>query len=320
MHIDLNNCALYRGVTQCLPGGDGLPRLSRMSAKLAELYNYNEAAAIRAACATGVRLLFETDATMLELRLRSLRMAREVHGCDIEVAGEPMLTLLLDENDDNACLQLQLPGKGMRRVTIYLPHLRELQLESLRLNDGASFKTIKENRARLLLSGDSILQGMTTSSPAKAYGTVLANALNMDYLNIAVGGAVMNGAVARAAAELDWDLALLAFGVNDCSQQIGLHREKKEAEASLQALCAGGRQVLLFTPLPWPGEGDKNLQEYIDCQIEVAERFPGVMILQGYEALSIAQENFIDSCHPNDLGNRKIAEYLIAKLKPLFGS
>ncbi|NLZ60113.1 MAG: SGNH/GDSL hydrolase family protein [Lentisphaerae bacterium] len=315
MQIDLNNCALYRGLSQCQAGSDGLPRLSRMSAKLAQLYDYSEAAAIRAACASGVRLLFETDAASLELAWRNLRLAREVDACDIEVAGESMLTVEPEELDGLSRLSLPLPGKGRRQVTIYLPHLLELQLEYLRLEAATQFKTVEEKRPRLLLSGDSILQGMTTSSPAKAYGTALARALNMDYLNIAVGGALMNGAVARAAAELDWDMALLAFGVNDCSQQIGLQREKEETEASLQALCSPGRKVLLFTPLPWPGEGDKNLQEYIDCQLEVASRFPEVTVLQGYHALGIEQENFIDSCHPNDLGNQRIAEYLAAKVK-----
>jgi lysophospholipase L1-like esterase len=317
MQIDLTDCSLYRGVSQCLPEQGGLLELSRMSDKLNELYSYSEAAIIRACCTTGVRLVFETDSTWLQLRWRTLRMARDVHGCDLEVDGFPVFACQPENSGQERQIRAELPGKGRRKVTLYLPHLCELRLLSLELANHASFGTVAEKRRRLLLTGDSILQGMTTTSPAQAYGTALAHAFDLDYLNIAVGGAVMNGAVAEAAAELPWDIALVAFGVNDCNLGVGLEKEARETEATLRALTSTGRKVILFTPLPWPGRGDKDLDSYIACQKNVAAKFPGVIVLDGYDAVSIDQENFIDSCHPNDLGNHRIAEFLIRNLSCL---
>ena len=315
MQIDLTDCSLYRGVSQCLPEQGGLLLLSRMSDKLRELYSYDEATVFRACCATGVRLVFETDSAWLKLRWRTLRsMARGILGCDIEVDGFPMLACQPENSGQERQIHAELPGKGLRKITLYLPHLCELRLLSLELANHASFCTVAENRRRLLLTGDSILQGRITTSPVQAYGTALAHAFNLDYLNIAVGGAVMNGAVAAAAAELPWDVALVAFGVNDCSQGVGLETSARETETTLRALTSTGRKVVLFTPLPWPGRGDKDLESYIACQKNVAEKFPGVIVLDGYDAVSIDQENFIDSCHPNDLGNRRIAEFLIRNL------
>ncbi len=319
MQIDLTaDAGLYRGVTQCLPEAGGVLELSRMSMRLKELYSASEAANIRACCATGVRLLFETDSPCLRLCWRPLRFAREVHTCDVEVEGYPVLTALAPEKVGGNCrVQVDLPGQGVRRVTVYLPHLRELRLLSLELADQAVFRTVAETRPRLLLLGDSILQGMTTTSPSKAYATAVARSLNLDYLNLAVGGAVMNGEVAEAAVELPWDMALVAFGVNDCNQQVGLDAETRQTEKTLRALTATGKPAVLFTPLPWPGQGDKNLGEYIACQKKVASQFPGVTVLDGYDAITIDQENFIDTCHPNDLGNSRIAEFLLKTLPRL---
>jgi lysophospholipase L1-like esterase len=315
MQIDLTaETGLYRGVSQCVPEPDGVLDLSRMSARLKALYGYSEAALVRACCATGVRLVLETDSPWLRLDWRPLRAAREVQTVDVEVDGHPVLTLSPEAIGGECRIQAGLPGRGLRRVTIYLPHLRELRLQALELAEPARFRTVEETRPRLLIMGDSIAQGMTTSSPTRAYGTAVARAMQMDYLNIAVGGAVMNGNVAEAAAELPWDLALVAFGVNDCNQEVGLEAEARQTERTLQALTATARPVVLFTPLPWPGRGHKNLDAYVDCQKNVAARFPGVTVLNGYDAVGIDQENFIDSCHPNDLGNSRIAEYLISRL------
>jgi len=93
-----------------------------------------------------------------------------------------------------------------------------------------------------------------------------------------------------------------------------LEAEARQTEKTLRALASTGRPVVLFTPLPWPGRGGKNLDDYIACQKRVAANFPRVTVLDGYDAVSIDQENFIDTCHPNDLGNRRIAEFLIRAL------
>lgn len=318
MRINLNkDFRLYRGVSEFLPESDGLLELARMSARLKALYSYSEAAVIRACCATGVRLLFETDSPCLHLCWLPLRAARDVQACDVEVEGYPLRSYEPEADKGECRIQADLPGCGLRRVTVYLPHLRELRVKSLELADNATFQTVAETRRRLLLMGDSIAQGMTTTSPSKAYGTAVARAYDLDYLNVAVGGAVMNAEVAAAVAELPWDMALVAFGVNDCSQAIALASEALETEKTLHALTASGRPVILFTPLPWPGGGDKNLSSYIACQKEVASGFPGVIVLDGYDALGSDAENFIDSCHPNDLGNRRIADYLSKNLPVL---
>ena len=68
MHIDLTaDTGLYRGVSQCLPEPDGVLELSRMSARLKALYSTNDPVKIRASCATGVRLAFETDSPWLRM-------------------------------------------------------------------------------------------------------------------------------------------------------------------------------------------------------------------------------------------------------------
>jgi len=285
-----------------------------MSLQLKRLYSYSDAATIRACCVTGVRLVFETDSPWLQLCWRPLRAARDVQACDVEVEGFSIMTCQPATADGECRFRADLPGHGIRRITVYLPHLCELRVLSLELADHAIFRNIAETRRRLLVMGDSIAQGMTTTSPAKAYGSAVARAFNLDYLNIAVGGAVMNGTVAEAAVKLPWDLALVAFGVNDCNLEVGLKTEAQQTETTLRALTSTGRPVVLFTPLPWPGRGDKDLDGYIACQKEVAAGFPGVTVLDGYAAVCIDQENFIDSCHPNDLGNSRIAEFLIRNM------
>lgn len=300
----------YRGVSDLCMESPGIWAAARMSPQLSKLYSYSEAAIIRAQCASGVRIVFATDSPWVRLRWRAKRIAREVLNGDLEVKGFPVAILRAQKEGDDYVFTADLPGNGLRQVTIYLPHLLEMRVLALELAEGAVRQDVEENRTRLLFLGDSILQGMTTTSPVKAYGTALARELDYDYLNLAVGGAVMNGNVAEAAAVLPWDVAMVAFGVNDCNQGVSLEKEAAETEKTLQALTGRNKPVVLFTPLPWPGQGDKKLQDFIDCQKQVAANFPLVKVLEGYQAVSIDEENFIDTAHPNDLGNLRIAQFL----------
>ena len=74
-----------------------------------------------------------------------------------------MLNLPAEISGGEGQIRIELPGDGIRQLPFICRHCASLRLLSLELADHSVFPRA-EKRRRLLLTGDSILQGMTTTS------------------------------------------------------------------------------------------------------------------------------------------------------------
>lgn len=307
---------LYRGIASLrrLDNGDILPcRLPETAASL-----YTEAPQqLRCRCTSGVRIVLRTDATELHLDYAQDEGARPACCFALEVEGFGICR----ETDPAAgtasagTLVFPLPGSSWRTVTLHLPHLRVVRLRRLSLNPGSRWQELPQTAPRLMVLGDSIAQGMTTTTPCAPYATALARHFGWELDNWAVGGATMQAPLLRQAASHDRDFTLVAYGVNDCNKGVPLDRFMAETLAGLQALTAGGSPVWLFTPIPWlAAPAARRLDDYRACLTAAAAAIPGVTLFDGLDAMPADPSLFVDGCHPNDAGNSHIFDYFRASL------
>ncbi len=259
---------------------------------------------LRAQCPSGVRIRFRTDARKLELRFTFGDAVRNVFTTDIFVNKRCMT---LEGEGPHA---VELPP-GEKTVTIHLPHLVLIRKTELFLDDNASAEPLKPEGKTILFCGDSIMQGMVTSSPSLAIAPKTAAGLGMDFINTSVGGARMNPEHVRETALLPGDLMIVALGVNDAilKTDFGLFREN--TGKSLQELVRFSGEKHLILPIPNTMPSTPNLEKYRDIIRDVVCRYPEIHVLDGYDFFPAEKENYFDGTHPDDRGAEIYANHLI---------
>ena len=172
----------------------------RMSEKLLAFYHDHPAMNIRSRCSAGITFAMETDAEELALEFVFGESARTIYTCDLSVNGR---IIPLDCREP----QKTVLGSGVKNVIIYLPNMVVINDFTLAISDGAFYRALPHRQKKLLLCGDSIMQGMTCSTPSRALGALAADALDLELFNTSVGGAIMRS---QAVAE-----TLIYGGSND---------------------------------------------------------------------------------------------------------
>ena len=201
----------------------------RMNQALLDFYTQPEAWVIRARCASSMQIVFYTDAEEVVWSCKFGAAAREIYTTDIFV-DDTMYTV-----DGEGPHKLSL-APGRKKLNIYLPHLAVMLDYSLEVNDTAYVEAVEEKRPKLLICGDSILQGMTCSSPARTSVCIAARELDMDLHNVSVGGVIMRSDTVRDSLRIGGDVVVVALGINDISHQTPMEVFRAETEKTLQYL------------------------------------------------------------------------------------
>ena len=316
MNIDLReHLELVHGMLEAVPTGRGL-WLRRLTEEAAALFAINEPRTIRCNCSAGVRICFRSYTRVVTLRLAlGRREGWGVFTTDVSIDDGPVLTFGAEAAGNDYDVRVEAPGPGEHRYEIHLPHLCESEVLSLEVDDGATVSPVSFPGTRVAFIGDSITQGMTSSSPARCYAARLAKALGRDFVNLAVGGGTMLAGMGQAALAYEWGTAYVAFGVNDWA---GLRPLEEFAEATrgmLRGLASrAGAEIRIITPIPFvrPIETPHPtpLDAFRDCIRAVAREFPGVQVIDGLTLMPADPALFSDGLHPNDGGMRAMAESL----------
>ena len=289
--------------------GCGVPG-RRMTDKLVELFSTADKYLWRALCPSGVRLDFITDSTEMEYTLTFGKPVRQVFTSDIFIDGE--LTTV-----DGAGPHIITLRPGEKHIVIHLPHLVVLENVELKISDDANIKAAPVPEKRLLLCGDSICQGMVTTTPSKALLPLVAAALGMDFVNTSVGGARMSAEHLKYTMEISGDILVLALGVNDALGKVSYDdfRAKTEAAFAAMAEFPGGKLAIL--PIPNVAASTPDLAVYREIIRFVATSYPQIKLLDGYEFFPAKAELYFDNTHPNDEGSKIYAKALINAVETL---
>ena len=299
-----DNISFFRGAVE---------PFKRMNKALMDFYSSNDTWLIRAKCASSIMIKMNTDAEILQINVKFGAPAREVYTTDISVDG------VVRTFDGEGVHTLEL-GSGNKAVTIHLPHLAVLENFELLINDEATAEPIADTRHKLLICGDSILQGMTCSAPSKANTVIASQELDMHLHNTSVGGARMEPVPVKATLDMGGanDIAVVAFGANDAAQKIDKDVFRAKTRQVLEHLNNFAGKSLIITPIPAMVELEERREEY--CQIirEEQKSFPRVTLLEGSSFYPAGREElYADKLHPNDEGMKIYAEGLIKALRQL---
>ena len=266
---------------------------------------------VRAQCLSGVQIKFFTDAEILSWECEFGEAAREVYTTDIFI-DQQLFTL---NGPQKHTLQL---AAGRKKVVIHLPHLVMLKNYSLQLNSQATLEALERNQPKLLICGDSILQGMTCSSPSRASVAIAAEALNMELHNTAIGGVIMDDKLVAAALEIDADVVVTGLGVNDTTHGTSLDVFRRRTVESLRRLAEYGKPALVITPIPTTrSELEDQRKVLADIIRKEVQNFPALTLLDGDSFFPQDDELLCDKLHPNDKGMQVYAAALIQTLQKL---
>lgn len=198
-------------------------------------------------------------------------------------------------------------GEGEKRVKIVFPWSVASPLLRLTLDDGATLVPV-EKSCRMLMYGDSITHGYDAKNPSGSYASLLADALDADAINKAIGGECFRPALAEAGDREEFDYVTVAYGTNDWSKK---EKEVFEANCSdfyktLSRLYPTAR-IFAITPI-WRADNDRQTKvgefsyaaEYIERAVK---DLPNVTVLRGIDFVPKDPAYFSDKyLHPNDEG------------------
>lgn len=299
-----------------------------------------------AACASGVRLEFETDSASVCVELRagdvprgSLSVLRDVaahtgveppradvvsvdvddrHLGPFELGEKNMLELDLEEPGAQATLPL--PGMGpRRRVRVWLPCLAPCSVRDV-TGDGSFIEPVEPRKALLVL-GDSIAQGFVATDPARTWPALVADHLGFDLVNQGIGAQVFQpGSLADAPSLVEPAAIVVEFADNYRFEPCSAGNVARDVHAYLDEVSAAWPEVptwVLTTPphtdLLYPTHPRSCVGE-VDRMIEEEARRHAQMRLVRSEVLLDAHllpQLLADgSDHPGDAGQRMIADRL----------
>lgn len=301
--------------------------LYRFTKAQEEMYRERQADFHRKSFATaGVILEFDTDSENLGLSVEVTGgSSRKFFTHSIFDNGQRIGELAGEFKEGETVLHLRgayslNPGK--KRVKILFPWSAASKICELTLDDGSEIIPVEKNR-KVLLFGDSITHGYDARKPENSYASRLAQWLDADGINKAIGGEVFCPALADLPEDFIPDLITVAYGTNDWSK-----RPREDFEKDSFAFFRNLRKhypntkIVAMAPI-W--RADTHLQKPIGPFGEVAKHLAkiageieNVTFIDCWDFVPQNSGYFSDRyLHPNDEGFCFYAQALLKKLDEL---
>ncbi len=269
---------------------------------------------------SGIQLRFYTNSQILFLRTEITGgSSRTYFAFDVFVNGEKIDTL---DNFSNIDIPqnyptLKLPHgefskkfnlrAGNKEVCIYFPWSVKATVKELVLDDDSFIKPSKPSK-KMLCFGDSITHGYDAMYPSNKYVSKLANMLDAEEYNKAIGGETFFPELATTREDFEPDYITVAYGTNDwnhCTKEEFTHN-CKEFLCNLHNNYPTSK-IFVITPI-WRKDMNESrafgefesVAEVIQNQAAV---FDNVSVIKGFEFVPQNENLFADlRLHPNDNG------------------
>ena len=269
----------------------------------------------RANCTPGVSLRFITDAPELRFSYEVISFCRSRNVCDMFENGVHTSSARLADMHSKGEAVFIRETQGRAEIEIMLPNTCGLRITDF---DFGSWQPATKKAKKMLILGDSILQGINTYHPSCALGNLLARGLDAEIVNQSVGGARFVPELIDKLA-FDPDIIIVALGANDAFSGDDAYTQTiPEYFARLRALYPE-KPITAVTPVfSMRLKTDISLAGRFDtvrALIKTEASKNNVRVIDGDPLVPHTTKFFNeDGVHPNDLGFLQYALQLMAQL------
>lgn len=265
--------------------------------------------ALRKRSTSGVEFVFRTDSDELFVEAVLSQTSSRLFGGAIDVLldGAFYKSLSIGEVAEGVLSETISLPRGEKTVKLVLPGLYEAILRRVALSVGASFAPVPPKR-KMLMYGDSITQGYDAVYPSRTYASQLANTLDAEAVNKAIGGEIFLPSLATLPDGADPDLITVAYGVNDWHRGIRREEYTENARAFLVNLRKKHPKAPIFVLSPiWTGDYE-NKEPFpfreLPCVFNDAkEGLCDVYVIDCFDFVPHDAAYYMDLVlHPNDEG------------------
>ena len=267
----------------------------------------------------GMKMEFITDGDGFSFKYRVLAgSSQKIFGIDVLIDGIDTYCVYKCEDSYEGELVYNIEKEGTKRVTVYFPNLSKISIKEFCVN--GSMEPVKR-KLKYLALGDSITQGYVTRHPYLNYVNLLAEKLDADVLNQAIGGDIFYPqSLDEAQKELFMpDIITVAYGTNDWSRGLSLYEPAKAYFSKLRSIYANVR-IFALTPIHRNAiqgviKADGTLEDARQMIKKAAEEC-GVTVIDGNDLVPHSEDYYCDkNLHPNELGFVFYAENLFREIK-----
>lgn len=282
---------------------------------------------------SGIKLSFRTNSEKLFLKMTAIQASsRKYFSVDVFIDGKYSDSLdnfaHIDMPKNYTTVEAELGshfkefalGEGEKTVCVHLPWSVSTTIEEISIDDGAYVERA-ELPKKLLVFGDSITQGYDAKRPSNRYIAKVANALNAEELNKAIGGEIFFPELPALKDDFNPDYISVAYGSNDWSLT-DVDTFKRNCKAFFQNVRKNYPEAKIFAITPIWREDYKtekvfdsflNLDKYIR---ECTEGVDDITAISGFDIVPHDINYFADlMLHPNDEGFDIYYNYVIEKIK-----
>lgn len=290
---------------------------------------------VKSFSSSGVRLSFRTNSQTLFLRVEvAPGSSRRYFSLDVFVNGERMDSLdnfssvelpqdytkmgfPLGEFSKEFCL-----GTGEKNVCVYFPWSVKTTLKEFRLEEDSFVEPVRPAK-KLLCFGDSITHGYDALRPSNKYITRLADMLDAEEYNKAIGGEIFFPDLAGAKDDFEPDYITVAYGTNDWNLC-----KKEQFDGNCREFLYNLRRnypnskIFAITPV-WRKEMHEHRQFGLFKTVgesikQQAAQVGGIFVIDGFTLIPQDENLYGDlRLHPNDHGFRLYFENLAKQIDAL---
>lgn len=210
-------------------------------------------------------------------------------------------------------------GDGEKEIKIILPWSMQTVIKEICLDDEATLLPVKP-KLKLLAFGDSITHGYDALYPSGKYITQLAEYLDAEEYNKAIGGEVFWPELSATREDFVPDIVTVAYGTNDWSKRL---RQDfiSDCKNFYKNLCENYKtsKIYAITPI-WRKdfEDARQVGEFSFVEETIRQATAGynnVTVISGFDFVPQDENLYADKyLHPNDKGFKYYAENLIKKI------
>ncbi len=294
----------------------------RLSKKQCDFYSESPIFILRAFATAGIRLEFFTYEKKISFEYKATKFYWEHIFFDIYENDVYSDTITEKDNSLSGKVTYNIKHKGKTKITIYLPYTCDIILKNLSFGE---IEYLPKENIDYLALGDSITQGMGSKKASFTYPSILADKLNLNFLNQGVGSFYFC-ADSLDNLNLSPKLITVLYGANDyyliSTNKKSFEQVINEIHLYFEKLAElyPDSKIYVITPI-WCGNEEKSKEFNIGYEklrkcIKKEAELKNFNVIEGLDLIPHNEKFYCDASlvHPNAEGYNLLADNLLKKI------